>query len=316
MEIHECNTHSCQPDIDCELAAWSHWSACSCTRNGEQQRSRTISRFGKGEGKFCQGDLKEVRNCNEYAGPAPTPAPEGCVFSDWHSTDCSRTCGGGTRTLHRTCNGHCGGILERVEKCNTEECPHTVCKDCIKVCHWGHWEHWDSCTKCGGQRKRTRQMHAHSWRFEHEHAGGQDVHHAHGDGDGDGDGRRLKEHEIPVEQLCQPGASEETSACPRKCGDAFICEWSSWHEVGSCSTSCGTGTQKKVRRLVARKVTDADVQSLQNNALVQDIGLKNTPETTVFLSFCCGVISFALFAGIWQRCSKSAVYTRMLDSTQ
>ena len=36
-------------------------------------------------------------------------------------------------------------------------------------CHWGHWEHWDSCTKRGGQRKRTRQMHAHSWRYEHEH---------------------------------------------------------------------------------------------------------------------------------------------------
>jgi hypothetical protein len=150
-------------------------------------------------------------------------------------------------------------------------------------------------------------MHAHSWRYEHEHAGGQDVHHKHGDGDGE-DRRLSDEREIPVEQLCQPGASEETSECPRKCGDAFVCEWSAWHEVGSCSTSCGTGSQKKVRRLVAKKLSNADMLSLQNDALVQEIDFKNTPETTVFLSFCCGVISFALFAGIWQRFSTSSQY--------
>merc|ERR1711879_272494 len=52
------------------------------------------------------------------------------------------------------------GVLERIENCNEEPCP--VCRDCIKVCHWGHWEDWSACTKCGGQMKRTRQMHSHS----------------------------------------------------------------------------------------------------------------------------------------------------------
>merc|ERR1712066_285057 len=83
-------------------------------------------------------------------------------------------------------SGHCAGELKKVEKCNMEACP--VCIDCIKVCKWGQWEHWDSCTKCGGQRKRTRQMHSHEVRH-HDH------HHD----------RRL-EH-IPTEVLCDPGAS-------------------------------------------------------------------------------------------------------------
>merc|ERR1711879_755061 len=163
-------------------------------RNGEKQRSRTISRYGKGDGKFCDGSLKEVDNCNVDTNPAPTPEPEQpCAFSDWQPTECTHSCGGGTRTLSRHVeSGHCTGELEKVEKCNMEACP--VCIDCIKVCKWGQWEHWDSCTKCGGQRKRTRQMHSHAVRNHHK--------------DKEEEDRRL-EH-IPTEILCDPGASEET----------------------------------------------------------------------------------------------------------
>merc|ERR1712228_1122743 len=203
--------------------------------------------------------------------------------------------GGGTRTLTRQrTNGQCIGAannaqadLQKVETCNEEPCK--ICRDCVKVCRWGEWEHWESCTKCGGQRKRTRQMHSH------------DIHN---------DGRRLQE--FPKEQLCQPGASEETGQCPRKCGDAFVCEWSAWHSVGSCSATCGTGTRKKVRTLQPRQLSDGEFASLQNVArLVEVNGMKNSPQTTVFVSFACGVFSFALFAGLWQRCGKAATaYTR------
>jgi hypothetical protein len=188
-------------------------------------------------------------------------------------------------------SGHCSGDLERVEKCNEEACP--VCVDCIKVCRWGEWEHWESCTKCGGQRKRTRQMHSHEKHWHHH--------------------RRLED--FPTEALCDPGASEEVGKCPRKCGDMFVCEWTSWQKVGGCSSSCGAGTQKKVRTLQARKMSDLELAHYQNQALVQDIGLTTSPETTVFLSFVCGMFCFALLASIWNRCSKSSQYSAPQQQT-
>merc|ERR1711972_989260 len=178
----------------------------------------------------------------------------------------------GTRSVT---SGHCAGDLEKVEKCNMDACPVKVCIDCIKVCKWGEWEHWDSCTKCGGQRKRTRQMHSHE---EQGHHLTQD--------------RRLKD--IPTEVLCDPGASEETGPCPRKCGDSFVCEWSPWQSQGGCSTTCGPGTQKKVRTLIATK-SDAVLGNFQSEALLQGVGGKGAPETAVFLSFVCGMFCFALF---------------------
>jgi len=65
---------------------------------------------------------------------------------------------------------------------------------------------------------------------------------------------------------------------------------------------------------MARKLSDADVASLQNDALVQEMGVKTSPETTVFLSFVCGMFCFALLAGIWHRCTKSSQYHRMPQS--
>jgi len=288
LDIQPCGQASCVPDVDCELSQWSHWSDCSCTRDGEKQRSRVIARFGSGNGRFCNGELKEVMNCNTAA--APTPAPEvGCDFGDWQETsECQarngRSCGDGTRTLRRTSKGPCEGALEKIVTCELPPCP-KKCEDCVKVCRWDEWEHWESCTKCGGQRKRYRQMHTHE---VHNH-----------------ESRRLHEHEFPHTVLCDPGDSEETGKCPRKCGDSFVCEWTEWHHVGGCSASCGRGTQKKQRTLYAKRLSDAELRALQSDALVQDLGLKTRPETTVFLSFSCGVISFALFLSLWQRCSKS-----------
>jgi len=127
--------------------------------------------------------------------------------------------------------------------------------------------------------------------------------------------RRLED--FPKEQLCEPGASEETGQCPRKCGDAFVCEWSGWESVGSCSATCGTGTQKKVRTLQPRQLSDAEFASLQNVArLIEVNGMKHSPETTVVVSFACGVFSFALFMGIWQRCTSRSQYAHVGDVEQ
>jgi hypothetical protein len=91
----------------------------------------------------------------------------------------------------------------------------------------------------------------------------------------------------------------------------FVCEWSAWNKVGGCSATCGTGTRKKVRHLQARKMSEAQLEALQDDALIQEIGLTTSPETTVFLSFVCGMVCFALLASIWKRCTKSSQYNRI-----
>merc|ERR1711865_1172872 len=78
---------------------------------------------------------------------------------------------------------------------------------------------WGACDKCGGQRKRTRQI------FKMAEDGG---------------------------NPCTPGASEETEKCKRQCHAPVFCAWSAWEEDGGCSVTCGTGTVKRVRYLQAR----------------------------------------------------------------
>jgi hypothetical protein len=55
--------------------------------------------------------------------------PIDCEWSDWQIGECSKTCGGGSRSKSRTKKieesngGVCGGDATIQEDCNTQECP-------------------------------------------------------------------------------------------------------------------------------------------------------------------------------------------------
>merc|ERR1711990_133448 len=89
-EFEPCNTQACF-DVDCELGDWSMWSACSCSCDGVKRRSRRIVTYGKGEGRWCNGDTKQIHSCN-FCGLKPEP-PVDCSFTVWSTwTTCSATC--------------------------------------------------------------------------------------------------------------------------------------------------------------------------------------------------------------------------------
>jgi len=188
-----------------------------------KRRSRTIGSYGKGEGKWCQGHTKEIESCNVPATHIKQP-PVNCKLDDWSAwNSCSATCEIGQhlrsrKVLVQATNGgsSCTDALEEVNQCDQGMCPQIPGK---KPCVWGSWMEWGACDKCGGQRKRTRQI------LKMAEDGG---------------------------NPCTPGASEETEKCKRQCHTPVFCAWSAWEEEEGCSVTCGTGTVKRVRYLQAR----------------------------------------------------------------
>jgi len=89
-------------------------------------RSKIVEEANGGK---CPGDEYDDptimnENCND-----DVYCPVDCQWSEWVATDCSATCGGGSRTKTRTkiveemYGGTCEGGSETVEDCSTHGCP-------------------------------------------------------------------------------------------------------------------------------------------------------------------------------------------------
>lgn len=245
-EVRGCESGSCEGDQDCVLSAWTEWSGCSTSCDGVQSRTRKISTQGSGAGKYCVGDgkdaaaaLREVRSCNspddllaQASAPGFADIIEACGFgekvdcavgswSDW--SECTRTCDGGQRSRNRTiatpaANGGspCAGALDETGVCGEEPCQDP------SDCEWRDWGDWGSCSRCDGERHRARRV----ARL------------------GNRDGRP-----------CEAGDSQEVQPC-NECPEVktFWCVWDDWSVVGECSATCGSGAQRRVRRLTATEV--------------------------------------------------------------
>ena len=144
----KCNTQACP--VNC-VGSWGDWSTCSKTcGGGSQTRSLTITTPNSNGGRCC-GNPTEVRPCNTQTCVTDCQMSS---WSDWGS--CSKTCGSGIQTRHRTvttqpsCQGaQCGALID-TQTCNTQGCP----VDC-------QVSEWSKCNKCdkscgGGKTTMTR----------------------------------------------------------------------------------------------------------------------------------------------------------------
>jgi len=263
-EFQPCNRYSCTVDQACVFDIWSDWSDCSCTQNGVKRRSRRIASYGKGKGAWCNGGTKEITGCN-FPPTLEVQAEVPCQWGLWDSwSKCSATCGSGQSERKRDIavepeNGGstCAGPLSQIEQCADEICP---IPPGPKPCEWGVWMEWGACDKCGGQRKRNRQI-----------------------------VRMPEEGGTP----CVAGASEETEECKRECHKQVFCAWNSWEDEGACSTSCGVGTVKRVRYLQVSN--GEETSSVIAEAEIHDgIDFKTSPDNhlrEVMLSFACGSVA-------------------------
>ena len=83
--------------LDCKFGDWVE-SECSKTCGGYTVHTKKIVKEAQEHG-VCIGERhkQKVFHCNEARCP-----DNDCQWSDWSPTECSKTCGGGMRTLART----------------------------------------------------------------------------------------------------------------------------------------------------------------------------------------------------------------------
>jgi len=149
--------------IDCDLADWREWSACTRTcKSGQQDRSREILQQPLNGGKACDGDLGQTRVCNEQDCPGEEPVD--CQWAQWTEwSRCSKTCGGGEK--HRTrvvavAAKFGGRLCEAATSAEAADCATKPCDPTAADCRWSVWDPWSSCSQTcgGGEMYRTRSI--------------------------------------------------------------------------------------------------------------------------------------------------------------
>jgi len=134
----DCN---CQK-VDGGLTEWTRFSPCSVScGNGFQERVRYCTNpYPQHGGNGCIGNRTQTKPCTIE------DCPVNGGWSDFvASSSCSKSCGGGEKTLERSCNNpspsqcgkKCQGATTKVQQCNTQSCPE-----------------WRGPYKCGGCKKQ------------------------------------------------------------------------------------------------------------------------------------------------------------------
>jgi len=156
----------------------------------------------------------ELRVCDSRSNYPCGHAPDHGGWSDWSEwSNCSLPCGNGTSMRVRTCdnpnpvNGgnECQGPANETQMCNTHHCPVDG--------GWGNWTVWGSCSKtCGdGTEIRSKPCDSPAPAYGGNNCSGQGT-----------ESRRCNVKPCPVDG-----------------------GWGNWTVWGSCSKTCGDGTQTR-----------------------------------------------------------------------
>lgn len=148
-ETELCSLGHCP--VDCIWDDWAEWGPCSKSCDGGRQLRRRFRNREQYGGHPCDGREVDVRACNTHDCPVNGTWLK---WSDW--TECTVTCGGGTSSRMRECDGpyfggeDCVGESNQTRSCNDFECPID--------CEWSEWTEWSECslTCDSGTQTRTR----------------------------------------------------------------------------------------------------------------------------------------------------------------
>eukprot|EP00937_MAST-01D_sp_MAST-1D-sp2_P007920 g7920.t1 len=205
---------------------------------------KNIKPFVTGDETFEIADKPRLQSLDvsyvsqEYVNPAPTPAPTqkiDCEVTDWTTfTECSLSCGGGSKTRFRMvitdgfgtgkhCKKSCEGeptgscvALHESEPCNPGDCP-TPCK----MKPWGGWS--DCSRTCGiGYKTRDRQVDTPASTSPPGKA-------------------------CPTDPVTGETWLKQSIKCTEKQFCPVDCEFSQWGHWSTCSKECGSGKRYRSR---------------------------------------------------------------------
>ncbi|XP_078342697.1 uncharacterized protein LOC144628471 isoform X5 [Oculina patagonica] len=326
-QTQSCNTNECS--VNGGWSSWGAWSSCSLTcGGGSQTRMRTCTNPPpSGGGAACPGSSSQTQSCNL----------NGCLvdggWSNWEAwTSCSQTCGGGTQTRTRSCTNppptgggaDCQGNSSQSQSCNANECPVDG--------GWSNWGAWGSCTlTCGsGTQTRTRtctnpppaiggaDCQGNSSQSQSCNTNGCPVNGGWSNWGvwgscsltcGGGIQTRMRTCTNPPPTSsgvdCQGNSSQSqscnTNECPVDGG------WSNWGAWGSCTLTCGSGTQTRTRTCTNPPPTIGGADCQGGSSQSQSCNTNGCPVDGGWSSW-----------GVWGSCSVTCgggAQTRMRSCT-
>jgi len=247
--------------------------------------NRHVIQHAAGKGKPCVGPMEVFSPCNPMPNELPPAAcgrglPQNCIFSDWETSLCNKQCGGGLKhtarhivTPAKDGGVGCNGTARSVESCNMQACVGGT------DCTWFDWRPWSACTRCGGQRTRTRG-------FRPAGPGGAN---------------------------CHQGHAEEIEGCSRHCHGEHFCAWQEWDQWSACSVRCGFGRVSRTRSLALSSLqprpplqTQAylNTQSKYEALTLEMNARRGTHNQAIAVAFVGGCISFMTLAAAFRLCTR------------
>lgn len=150
-QVRRCFPRHCP--VDCVWESWGEWTHCSLLCGGGLQfqvREKQVEKYG---GRSCDGLPVQNRSCNTHF------CPINGIWTPWSNwTDCSESCGNGTKYRERSCSApapehggkDCSGPDNQVQECFVRHCP--------VHCQWLEFSEWSPCSATcdGGTSSRAR----------------------------------------------------------------------------------------------------------------------------------------------------------------
>merc|ERR1711879_157861 len=94
--------------------------------------------------------------------------------------------------------------------------------------------------------------------------------------------------------VCDQSASEETTECPRECGDKIYCEWEEWGDWSACPEKvCAKYKRERKRVLMASSATTSLTQEKFEALQMESNAMKSQRVRDLVVSFACGLLTFA-----------------------